>query len=111
MARISDNGPRWNKAKCLSSVNHTTKTIHHHHHHHHQTYILLSFGHPITEQVPFYKCVLNGTTEKLGMKILTKISQWRVAGYLNFHQSHGMILSCLLHEPKSTKFILKAESV
>ena len=24
-----------NKAKRLSSVNHTTKTIHHHHHHHH----------------------------------------------------------------------------
>ena len=24
-----------NKAKCLSLVNHTTKTIHHHHHHHH----------------------------------------------------------------------------
>ena len=23
------------KAKRLSSVNHTTKTIHHHHHHHH----------------------------------------------------------------------------
>ena len=22
-----------NKAKCLSSVNHTTRTIHHHHHH------------------------------------------------------------------------------
>ena len=30
MVRISDNG---NKAKRLSSVNHTTKTIHHHHHH------------------------------------------------------------------------------
>ena len=27
--------PAGNKAKCLSSVNHTTKTIHHHHHHHH----------------------------------------------------------------------------
>ena len=24
-----------NKAKRLSSVNHTTKTTHHHHHHHH----------------------------------------------------------------------------
>ena len=24
-----------NKARCLSSVNHTTKAIHHHHHHHH----------------------------------------------------------------------------
>ena len=23
-----------NKAKCLSSVNRTTETIHHHHHHH-----------------------------------------------------------------------------
>ena len=27
-----DNGPGWNKAKRLSSVNHTTKTIHNHHH-------------------------------------------------------------------------------
>ena len=27
--------PAGNKAKHLSSVNHTTKTIHHHHHHHH----------------------------------------------------------------------------
>ena len=27
--------PARNKAKRLSSVNHTTKTIHHHHHHHH----------------------------------------------------------------------------
>ena len=27
--------PAGNKAKCLSSVNHTTKTIHHHHHYHH----------------------------------------------------------------------------
>ena len=26
--------PAGNKAKHLSSVNHTTKTIHHHHHHH-----------------------------------------------------------------------------
>ena len=34
MVRISDNGPGWNKVKRLSSVNHTTKTIHHHHHHH-----------------------------------------------------------------------------
>ena len=25
--------PAGNKAKCLLSVNHTTKTIHHHHHH------------------------------------------------------------------------------
>ena len=27
--------PAGNKAKSLSSVSHTTKTIHHHHHHHH----------------------------------------------------------------------------
>ena len=26
--------PAENKAKCLSSVNHTTKTIYNHHHHH-----------------------------------------------------------------------------
>ena len=26
--------PACSKAKCLSLVNHTTKTIHHHHHHH-----------------------------------------------------------------------------
>ena len=33
-----------NKAKHLSSVNHTTKTVyHHHHHHHHQTHLLLSW--------------------------------------------------------------------
>ena len=25
--------PAGNKAKCLSSFNHTTRTIHHHHHH------------------------------------------------------------------------------
>ena len=32
MARISDNGlPTGNKAKHLSLVNHTAKTIHHHH--------------------------------------------------------------------------------
>ena len=34
MVRISENGPGWNKAERLSSVNHTTKTIHHHQHHH-----------------------------------------------------------------------------
>ena len=28
--------PAENKAKRLSSVNHTAKTIHHHHHHHYQ---------------------------------------------------------------------------
>ena len=33
MVRISDNGPAGNKAKRLSSVNHTTKTIHHHQRH------------------------------------------------------------------------------
>ena len=31
MVRISDNGPGWNKAKHLSSVNDTTKAIHHYH--------------------------------------------------------------------------------
>ena len=30
MVRISDQGPGCKKAKCLSSVNHTTKTIHPH---------------------------------------------------------------------------------
>ena len=35
MVKISDNDPGWHKAKRLSSVNHTTKTIHHYHHHHH----------------------------------------------------------------------------
>ena len=35
MVRISDMVPAGNKAKRLSSINHTTKTIHHHHHHHH----------------------------------------------------------------------------
>ena len=36
------------KAKRLSSVNHTTKTIHHHHHHyhHHQNFEKLHFGWP-----------------------------------------------------------------
>ena len=34
MVRISTVVPAGNKAKRLSSVNHTTKTIHHHHHHH-----------------------------------------------------------------------------
>ena len=38
MVRISDNFPGWNKAKRLSSVNRTTKTIHHHHHHHKVSY-------------------------------------------------------------------------
>ena len=32
--KISDNGPDWDKAKRLSLVSHTTKTIHHHHHQH-----------------------------------------------------------------------------
>ena len=32
--------PAGHKANRLSSVNHTTKTIHHHHHHHH--HMLLS---------------------------------------------------------------------
>ena len=36
MVMISDNGPGGNKTKHLSSVNHTTKTIHHHHHYHQQ---------------------------------------------------------------------------
>ena len=29
-----------NKAKCLSSVNNITKTIHHHHHHHHRHHVI-----------------------------------------------------------------------
>ena len=34
-----------NKAKRLSSVNHTTKTIHrHHHHHHHHHQAVVGFG-------------------------------------------------------------------
>ena len=33
--------PARNKAKRLSSVNHTTKTIHHHHHHHHHHIIII----------------------------------------------------------------------
>ena len=33
--------PTGNKAKRLSSVNHTTKTIHDHHHHHHHLYVSL----------------------------------------------------------------------
>ena len=31
------------KAKRLSLVNHTTKTIHHHHHHHHHQILILEF--------------------------------------------------------------------
>ena len=31
--------PAGNKAKRLSSVNHTTKTIHHHHHYHHHHHL------------------------------------------------------------------------
>ena len=41
-ARITDG----NKAKYLSSVNHTTEIIHHHHHHHHhhhQTITILTW--------------------------------------------------------------------
>ena len=37
--------PAGNKAKRLSSVNHTTKTIHHHHHHHHTVQIFTSNSH------------------------------------------------------------------
>ena len=33
--------PTGNKAKRLSSVNHTTKKIHHHHHHHHLSIITI----------------------------------------------------------------------
>ena len=36
--------PAGSKAKRLSSVNHTTKTIHpHYHHHHHRHHLLLDF--------------------------------------------------------------------
>ena len=35
--------PAGNKAKRLSSVNHTTKTIRHHHHHHHQAFFNSKF--------------------------------------------------------------------
>ena len=37
--------PAGNKAKRLSSVNHTTKTIHHHHQHHHTVQIFTSNSH------------------------------------------------------------------
>ena len=36
--------PAGNKTKRLSSVNHTTKTIHHHHHHHHHHHEASHFG-------------------------------------------------------------------
>ena len=32
--------PAGNKAERLSSVNHTTKTIHRHHHHHHHHQVI-----------------------------------------------------------------------
>ena len=32
------------KAKCLSSVHHTMKTIHHYHHHHHWCKIIISIS-------------------------------------------------------------------
>ena len=39
--------PGGNKAKRLSSVNHTTRTIHHHHHHHHYPCSMLVYAHII----------------------------------------------------------------
>ena len=42
MVRILAMVPAGNKTKCLSSVNHTTKTIHHHHHHHHHHHDLMN---------------------------------------------------------------------
>ena len=41
--------PAGNKGKRLSSVNHTTETIHHHHHHHHQLPVKAGrWGNPLT---------------------------------------------------------------
>ena len=56
--RMSDNGPRWNKAKRLSSVNHTPKAIYHHHHyhHHHHHHILLTDQIPLPDCLYFLKC-------------------------------------------------------
>ena len=42
--------PAGNKAKRLSSVNHTTKAIHHHHHHHHHHH----YHHCIHKVMPTY---------------------------------------------------------
>ena len=43
-----------NKAKRLSSPNHTTKTIHHHHHHHHHPHVQkLSYSIQILPRKPF----------------------------------------------------------
>ena len=38
-----------NKAKRLSSVNHTTKTNHHHHHHHHHHVSCSNTHHDVTD--------------------------------------------------------------
>ena len=44
--------PAGNKTKRLSSVNHTTKTIHHHyHHHHHHQLTIHQFNNPIIQQL------------------------------------------------------------
>ena len=45
-----------NKAKCLFSVNHITKTIHHHHHHHHHHHGPQTPSHQILD---FLKCSTN----------------------------------------------------
>ena len=48
--------PAGNKAKCLSSVNHTTKTIHHHHHQYQQireTAYLVKFTEEVLKKTSF----------------------------------------------------------
>ena len=54
--------PAGNKAKCLSSVNHTTKTIHHHHHHHHTSLLSNVFN-------------INESVDELNMD-LEKVDKW-----------------------------------
>ena len=52
-----------NKAKCLSSVNHTTKSNHHYHHHrhhHHQVSTEVLIICPLKFKKPYYPCFLWG---------------------------------------------------
>ena len=78
--------PAGNKAKRLSSVSYTTKTIHHHHHHHH---------HSTQKQQTFYKtCCKHKKTLcniKLGLTF-QRLKTLKIGELVLTANSHGQLV-------------------
>ena len=68
--------PAGNKAKHLSSVNHTTKKFHHHHHHHHHHQIHFPFSRVFFEEICVWPFGFLSGAELFSLDISGKTTAW-----------------------------------